>query len=68
MADDSWKGEHLIRAATTDKQTKAEVRRLNNKIAHAKRRKAGIPAAGAKKHAALVKTAIYDTQRGGGRA
>lgn len=54
---DSWKGEHLIRSIKPENNRK-EATRLSNVIYHAQRRKAGVPTAGAKKHAALVMSAL----------
>lgn len=59
--DESWKGEHLI-SAKTDNNRK-EATRMNNIIYHAKRRAEGAPAAGAKKHRGLVKSALAEVKR-----
>lgn len=60
MGLDDWKGEAKIRAKPKD--GRSESARLNNIIYHKARRKAGIPAAGAKKHRDLVASAIRDAK------
>lgn len=47
MTDDSWKGEHLIRGRKPE-SNRPEATRLVNVLAHAQRRKLGLPAAGRK--------------------
>lgn len=63
MVDDSWKGEHLIHVKPAGHRH--EGARIANKIYHAKRRKMGLPAAGAAKHATLVKAALFGSRKRG---
>lgn len=60
MADD-WKGEGRIRGLKP-KDGRKEATKLVNIIYHTDRRKQGLPTAGAKKHRALVQSAIRDIQ------
>jgi hypothetical protein len=59
--DEIWKGEHLISAKTIN--NRKEATRLVQTIWHMNRRSQGVPAPGAKKHRALVQSAIRDTKK-----
>ena len=57
--NEDWRGQHLIRGLKP-KDGRKEATRLVNVIYHGERRKQGVPTAGAKKHSALVASAIRD--------
>lgn len=59
--DESWKGEHLISAKSAN--PRKEATRLANIIYHAKRRAAGAPAAGARKHSAMMKVTLGEISK-----
>lgn len=59
---DNWKGEDKISIKTTKKQRHGETSRLVNLIYHRNRRAENAPAAGARKHRALVLSAISTTK------
>lgn len=57
-ASDDWRGEAKIKIKTTKKQRHGERSRLINLIYHRQRREEDAPPAGAKKHRALVLSAM----------
>ena len=64
MAEDKdWRGEGLIRGSITKKESKGEVRRLVSTIAHKNRRAKGDPVPAAKKHHALVWSALLGNRK-----
>jgi hypothetical protein len=54
--DESWKGQHLISAKTTN--NRKEATRMVQVLYHARRRAEGAPAGGAKKHRAMMKVTL----------
>lgn len=57
-ADESWKGEHLIRGIRDPQQSKSELRRLVSTIAHNNRRAKGIPHPAGKAHGRFILCAL----------
>lgn len=60
MADDDWRGEHLIRNSVKREESTAEVRRLNNKVQQANRKKAGKPNPTAKAHNGVIRSVLAE--------
>lgn len=54
--DDSWKGEHLIRAKITPRQGKKERQRVISEVYHKLRRRAGEPAPAMGHHRSFMAT------------
>lgn len=61
-ANQDWKGEHLIKGITSDKDRQSETRSVVARMWHNKRRAAGAPAPGSANHSRFVKAVIYNTQ------
>lgn len=61
-ASSDWRGEDKIKIKTSKKQKHGETSRLVNLIYHRQRREENAPPAGARKHRAIVLSAISNKE------